>query len=86
METDREESMTKGEVATLIEQIPQGLTPDDFLVVLAHLAAATEREACEKVCHDLHIPEDSDYHWIPDGRGALKLAAEIIRQRGTNGF
>lgn len=38
--------MTNEEVAKLVEQIPQGLTPDEFLVALANKAAETERKAC----------------------------------------
>ena len=38
----------------------------------AALVAAAEREACEKVCSDLHI----------EGENNTGLAAEIIRARG----
>ena len=41
--------MNKLEVAELIEQIPDFLTPDEFLVALATKAAEVEREACAKV-------------------------------------
>jgi hypothetical protein len=37
--------MTKDQVAELIEQIPDFLTPDEFLVALATKAAEVEREA-----------------------------------------
>jgi hypothetical protein len=36
--------MTREEVASLLDDIPQGLTADDFLVALASRAAAVERE------------------------------------------
>lgn len=36
--------MTREEVASLLDDIPQGLTADDFLVALANRAAAVERE------------------------------------------
>ena len=48
----------------------------------ANLVAAHERELCAKVCEEMHEPEDSVYHWIPDGRGALQYAASGIRARG----
>ena len=48
----------------------------------AALVAANEREACAKVCEEMHEPDESDYHWIPDGRGALKSATAAIRARG----
>ena len=41
--------MTKDQVAELIEQIPDFLTPDEFLVVLCTKAAEVEREACAKL-------------------------------------
>lgn len=40
--------MTKDEVAKLIEQIPQGLDADDFLVVLAN--KAIETKCCNHDC------------------------------------
>ena len=45
--------MDKLQVADLIEQIPQELTPDEFLVALATKAAKWEREQCAKVCEGL---------------------------------
>lgn len=42
--------MNPVQVADLIEQIPDSLTPDEFLVALATKAAEVEREACAKVC------------------------------------
>jgi hypothetical protein len=48
----------------------------------AELVRADEREACAKVCENLWVPEDGNYHWIPDGRGALQSATEAIRARG----
>ena len=42
--------MNKLEVADLIEQIPQELTPDEFLVALATKAAEWEREWCAYLC------------------------------------
>jgi len=40
-----------------------------------------EREECAKVCESMWKTEDGDYHWIPDGRGALMSCAESIRAR-----
>ena len=40
--------MTKDQVAELIEQIPDFLTPDEFLVALATKAAEVEREKVAK--------------------------------------
>lgn len=48
----------------------------------AFLVAAEERAACAKVLVDMFFPEDSDYHYIPDARGALKEAHVAIRSRG----
>lgn len=42
--------MTREEVAALIEQIPQGIHVDEFIVMLATKAAEYEREQCAKVC------------------------------------
>ena len=61
--------MNKLEVADLIEQIPQELTPDDFLVALATKAEEAEREACAKLCDDW-----PDYN--------VQGLAEAIRARG----
>lgn len=60
----------KNKVAELIEKIPHGLTPEDFLIALAKLAAAAEREVCAQVCED---------HFSADGN----WCAQIIRQRGN---
>lgn len=77
--------MNKLEVADLIEQIPQELTPDDFLVALATKAEEAEREACAKVCDGIRYsgycpPEDGsapDYY-----NEATQECAEAIRARG----
>lgn len=45
-------------------------------------AVKKEREACAKVLVDMFFPEDSDYHYIPDARGALKEAHVAILTRG----
>lgn len=42
--------MTEDEVAALIDQIPQGIHVDEFIVMLATKAAEYEREACAKMC------------------------------------
>ena len=67
--------MTNDQVAELIEQIPDFLTPDEFLVALATKAAEVEREACAQVCD-----EQAD----KDGfEGSYANAcAEAIRARG----
>ena len=62
--------MNKLEVADLIEQIPQELTPDEFLVALATKAAEWEREQCAKICDD----------W-PVGRDDICFVAGVIRAR-----
>ena len=41
-----------------------------------------EREACARILDAMHMTEEGDYHWIPDGRGALMVGAEQIRNRG----
>jgi hypothetical protein len=40
--------MTREEVAALIDQIPQGIHVDEFIVMLATKAAEYEREQCAK--------------------------------------
>jgi hypothetical protein len=51
---------------------------------LVEQAVKDEREACIQIVNDLHVPEESDYHWIPDGRGALKTALEFMKERGQS--
>jgi hypothetical protein len=62
--------MNKLEVADLIEQIPQYLTPDEFLVALATKAAEVEREACAKVLEGISNAPD------------MQAYANAIRARG----
>jgi hypothetical protein len=50
---------------------------------LVEQAVKDEREACALICDAMYLTEDSNYHWIPDGRGALKEAAESIREKNT---
>ena len=42
--------MKRNDVAKLMDKIPQGLSPDEFLVALATHAAAWEREQCAVLC------------------------------------
>ena len=43
----------------------------------------TERDACVQVCESLFDDEDSQFHYIPDARGALKEAVLLITARGN---
>ena len=43
--------MTKDEVARIIETIPGGLDPDDFLVALANRVESVERSRCVMDCY-----------------------------------
>lgn len=63
--------MTKDQVAELIEQIPQELTPDEFLVALATKAEEAEREACADIAEN----------WNCNGFPRVGVA-EAIRARG----
>ena len=63
--------MTKHEVADLIGKVPQGLTPDDFLVALANEAVIHERERLAKKC------ERQKTSWG-------KYFAELIRNGGAS--
>ena len=62
--------MNPVQVAELIEQIPDFLTPDEFLVALATKAAEVEREACADLCSV-----------VAGGRDAEAIE-EAIRARG----
>ena len=64
--------MTKDEVAELIEAMPQGLDPDDFILKLINWAVDIEREACAKVCDEM------DH----DGVMIAADCAKAIRARG----
>ena len=50
--------------------------------LLVQQAVEQEREACAKVCELLRTDENSFFSSVPDGRDALKTAAESIRIRG----
>lgn len=41
--------MTKDEVAQIVQEMPDGMDVDDYLVELVNRAIAIEREACAKV-------------------------------------
>lgn len=63
--------LTNFEVSELIERIPQGLTPNEFLVELANEAAKLERQACLDICSR-----------FPDH--VASVIAEAIAGRGSN--
>lgn len=46
---DKEITLAPKDVAAIIEDMPQGMDADAFLVELANRAAATERERCAKI-------------------------------------
>lgn len=41
-----------------------------------------EREACAKVCEEMYVPEESEWHWSVTGREVLQEASDLIRARG----
>lgn len=63
--------MTKDQVAELIEQIKEPLSPEDFLVALATKAEEAEREACAVVAFNEAYSDEEACH-----------IAEAIRARG----
>ncbi len=88
--------MTKDDIIRMAKEAGQadGTTPLERSIVLyaaksslflekfADLIAAAEREACAKVCDEMFIPEESDWHWSTSGREALQEASGFIRDRG----
>lgn len=69
--------MTREEVAALIEQIPQGIHVDEFIVMLATKAAEYEREKCAQICEFL-INNNGSHDQYDEG---CWDCAEFIRDR-----
>jgi len=63
--------MKKENVAEILDQITPGLSPDDWILQVATIAAQMEREACAKEIESLHI----------EGRDFIYMAA-ALRTRG----
>ena len=71
--------MTKNEVAALIDKIPGGLTPNEFLVAIAQNAAKFERERLIKMFesqHELH----------KDRHNYFLVSAKMIRDSVRRGY
>ena len=74
--------MNPVQVADLIEQIPDSLTPDEFLVALANKAAEVEREACAKVCEGLAVRKRFQSSYEEGFADGSDVCANAIRARG----
>jgi len=74
--------LTPAQFSGVLEDEIDEFQLEKFAALVAAASEAKEREACAKVIVDLFFPEDSPYHYIPDGRGALKEAHVAIRARG----
>ena len=62
--------MNTEDVGNLIAKVPQGLSPDEFLMALANLVETTTREACareiEVEVEDFRFhEEDAELDWGP---------------------
>ena len=64
--------MDTQEVGNLIAKVPQGLSPDEFLMALANLVETTTREACAREIEVEVEDYDRDYREV-----GLELAAQI---------
>ena len=64
--------MNTEEVGNLIAKVPQGLSPDEFLMALANLVETTTREACAREIEVEVEDYDRDYREV-----GLELAAQI---------
>lgn len=64
--------MNTEDVGNLIAKVPQGLSPDEFLMALANLVESTTREACAREIEDEVADYDRDYREM-----GLELAAQI---------
>lgn len=64
--------MDTQEVGNLIAKVPQGLSPDEFLMALANLVESTTREACAREIEVEVEDYDRDYREV-----GLELAAQI---------
>jgi hypothetical protein len=70
--------MDTQEVGNLIAKVPQGLSPDEFLMALANLVESTTREACARKIEVEVEDYDRDYREV-----GLELAALC---RSSNGL
>lgn len=64
--------MDTQEVGNLIAKVPQGLSPDEFLMALANLVETTTREACAREIEVEVADYDRDYREV-----GLELAAQV---------
>lgn len=64
--------MNTEDVGNLIAKVPQGLSPDEFLMALANLVETTTREACAREIEVEVEDYDRDYREV-----GLELAAQI---------
>jgi hypothetical protein len=64
--------MNTEDVGNLIAKVPQGLSPDEFLMALANLVESTTREACAREIEVEVADYDRDYREV-----GLELAAQI---------
>jgi hypothetical protein len=64
--------MNTEDVGNLIAKVPQGLSPDEFLMALANLVETTTREACAREIEVEVADYDRDYREV-----GLELAAQI---------
>ena len=64
--------MNTEDVGNLIAKVPQGLSPDEFLMALANLVESTTREACAREIEVEVADYDRDYREI-----GLELAAQV---------
>ena len=64
--------MDTQEVGNLIAKVPQGLSPDEFLMALANLVEFTTREACAREIEVEVADYDRDYREV-----GLELAAQV---------
>jgi len=64
--------MNTEDVGNLIAKVPQGLSPDEFLMALANLVESTTREACAREIEVEVADYDRDYREV-----GLELAAQL---------
>lgn len=70
--------MNTEDVGNLIAKVPQGLSPDEFLMALANLVESTTREACAREIEVEVEDYDRDYREV-----GLELAA-LCRSSAKN--
>jgi hypothetical protein len=70
--------MNTEDVGNLIAKVPQGLSPDEFLMALANLVETTTREACAREIEVEVADYDRDYREV-----GLELAA-LCRSSAKN--